>query len=85
MYKITIEETKNVLAMTGKQWAKVDTVEVERDDLLRGPDEPRTRIKEVYGYTPEVEKMVEVKREVLIQIVDDMDLAKVIKAINGLE
>lgn len=86
MFKITIEETKTVKTVSGKEWAKIDTEEVARDrQWCSSENEPKTRIKDVMGYTPEIEKLVSVKREVLVQVVDDLDLAKVIKAINGLD
>jgi hypothetical protein len=86
MFKITIEETKTVKIVSGKEWAKIDTEEVERNrQWCSNENEPKTRIKDVMGYTPEIEKLVNVKREVLVQVVDDLDLAKVIKAINGLD
>ena len=37
-----------------------------------------------YGYTPAIEKQVKVEREVFRQSVDDLDIASVIKAVNGL-
>ena len=86
MFKITIEETKTVKKVSGKEWAKIDTEEVEREGrYAMGENEPKTRIKDVMGYTPEIEKLVSVTREVLVQVVDDLDLAKVIKAINNLD
>ncbi len=85
-FKITIEETKEVIATTGKEYVQIDTEEVERDDRWGSqPDEPKTRIKPVYGYSPEIEKKVTVKREVLTQTVDELDVNKVIRAINGIE
>lgn len=38
----------------------------------------------VYGYTPEVEVQVEVETKILQQIVKDLDLPAVIKAINNI-
>ena len=37
-----------------------------------------------YRYTPEVEKNVDVKRKIYVQNTDELDLCKVIKAVNGL-
>lgn len=86
MFKITIEETKTVKKMVGKEWAIVGTKEVAREEQFyrRSEEEPRTRIEDVRDYTPEVEKSVEVKREVLVQEVETLDLAAVIRAINRL-
>ena len=85
-FKITIEETREVVATTGKEWTQVDTEEVERERglLSQDPGEPKTRVKPIYGYTPEIEKKVTVKREVLVQEVDTLDVTAVICAINGI-
>ncbi len=86
MFKITIEQTKTVKKVTGKEWAKIDTEEVEREGrYAMGENEPKTRIKDVMGYTPEVEKIVSETRLAFVQVVDDLDLAKVIKAVNNLD
>lgn len=37
-----------------------------------------------YGYTPEIEKEVDIEREVFKQNVDALDITAVIRAINGL-
>lgn len=86
MFKITIEETKTVNKMIGKVWAIVGTKEVDREDrhYQHDKDEPKTRIDNIYGHTPEIEKDVEVTNTVLTQEVETLDLAKVIKAINNL-
>jgi hypothetical protein len=85
-FKITIQETKEVIATTGKEYVQIDTEEVEREDRWASQeDEPKTRIKPVYGYSPEVEKKVSVTREVLTQTVEELDVNKVIRAINGIE
>lgn len=85
-YKITITETRKVKKLVGKDWAVLSTKEVPRDTTFYRGDknEPKTRIEEVHGYTPEIEKMVEETRFVLEQVVDDMNVTAVIKAINKL-
>ena len=72
--------------MVRGEWTVVGTKEVARDKSFYdyGKDEPRTRIEEVRGYTPDREKDVEVITEVLKQTVENIDLPQVIKAINGL-
>lgn len=84
MFKITITQTREVKKIVGKEWEVVDTEEVHRDNdcILQG--EPRTRVKDVHGYTPEIEKTLIEERTILIQEVETLDLAAVIKAINGL-
>ena len=85
-YEITIKQKRVVRTTTGKNWAVIGTEEEERKEDFYSQDasQPKTRIKEVYGYTPEVEKAQTVEVEVLKQVVDDLDLAAVIKAINKL-
>lgn len=53
-------------------------------DSIMDPDAPKTRIEKVYGYTPPVDKVSEEVIDVYAQKVEDLDLAAVIKAINGL-
>lgn len=84
-YQITITETFDTKKTIGKKWGVIGTKETAREpDYCRGANEPKTRIEEVYGYTPETETTVSDSREVLKQTVDKLDLAAVIKAINGL-
>lgn len=87
MFKITIEETKLVKKIVGKEWATIGSKEVARDEqYYRGDkNEPKTRIEEVRGYTPEIEKSVSVTSQVLIQEVETLDLPAVIKAVNNLK
>lgn len=37
-----------------------------------------------YGYTPEIEKKVDVERVIYLQNSEELDLGAVIKAVNGL-
>lgn len=86
MFKITIEETKTVTKLTGKDWAIVGTKEVARERQFYSDDskEPKTYMENVYGYTPEIEKEVTQTRQILCQEVETLDLPAVIKAINNL-
>lgn len=85
-YKITITQAREVRFIKPKEWVQVGDEEVERDERWYGDKdkEPKTRIKAVYGYSPEVETRKVEQRDVLVQEVDNLDLAAVIKAINGL-
>lgn len=67
-YQITITETREVTGTVGKNWAVIAEHGTEKE----------------YGYTPEVEKIVRQERKVLEQVVDTLDLAAVIRAVNGL-
>ncbi len=84
-FEIVIIERRNVVKVVGKEWGVIGTKEVARDtQFLQDREEPRTRIEEIRGYTPEIEKTVVETREVLKQCVDELDLSAVIKAINKL-
>ena len=84
-YQITITETRDVKKIVGKDWDTIGTKEVLRDiTYLQDKTEPKTRIEDVRGYTPEIEKTVSETRQILIQTVDEIDLPAVIKAINNL-
>ena len=68
MYKITIEETKMVKRVVGNEW-----------EVLAEKDGEKER-----GYTPEIEKEVEVKQIIYTQLVEVLDLPVVIQAINNM-
>lgn len=68
MYKVVIAETKMVKTMVGKEW-----------DILSETDKTKER-----GYTPEIEKEVEVEQVIYTQLVEELDLAVVIQAINDM-
>ncbi len=86
MYKITIERTDTVKKLVGKDWAVIGTKEEPREQgfYMHDKTEPSTRIVEVWGYTPEIEKGVQMTSTILTQEVETLNLADVIKAINGL-
>lgn len=86
-YEITIKSFNTVQVWTGKDWAIVGEKEVDREPRYYSTDEkePKTRSTPIYDYTPETSKHKTVERLVLQQNVETLDLAKVIKAINGLE
>ena len=70
MFIITIRETRVQEKVRGKDWRVV------------GKDENKD---DKYGYTPEITKSVEVDTQVFEQSVDNLDLVKVVKAINGID
>lgn len=84
-YEIIIKEKREVKRLAGKEWVILGTKEVPRDSIhYANRDEPQTRIENVHGYSPEIEKTVIEEREVFKQTVDELDLTTVVKAINGL-
>lgn len=75
-YKIRIEQTREARRIKPKEWTVIK----------RGPpDDQHPNGEPIYGYAPEVETLIAERRTVLEQEVDDMDLVRVIKAINGIE
>ncbi len=86
-YEIIIKETKTFKRVENPEWKKIDTEEVPRDETYYkiSDNEPKTRIKEIMGYTPEIEKTVTETNEIYRQSVDSLELADVIKAVNQLK
>lgn len=74
MFEIIIRETKDVVKTVGRNWEVI------------GQNEPageKYAPTSVYGYTPEIEKTVTETKEIYKQLVDELDLKNVIRAING--
>ena len=78
------EETKEVVKVAGREWVQLDTEEVAREDRYLEPNEPKTRLKPVMGYSPEIRKAVTVTQQVYCQTIASLDMAAVITAINEL-
>ena len=72
MYKITIEKIEQVKQLVGKKW-EICRQRTEGDKVLN-----------VYDYTPEIEKEVEVITKCYEQTIDNLNLANVIAVINDL-
>lgn len=53
-------------------------------NITVGDIEIKLGVKQVMGYTPEIDKVVDVKAEIFKQTVETLDLPAVIKAINNL-
>lgn len=83
---ITIIEKRSVLELVQPEYQKIGTKEEERESRFFSddPKEPKTRIADVWGYPPKVEKIVTKDRELLKQEVETLDLNLVITAINKL-
>lgn len=84
-YKIIIEKTQEVTIKAGKEWKEVGQVEKPREpQIFDGEDSPKTYMSTVYDYTPEIEKTITQTLSIYEQVVDDLNLANVIFAVNGL-
>lgn len=68
-YLIQITEISQEKTLTEQEWKPVTTTDGKAD----------------YGYTPQIETVVKVNREVFKQNVDEIDLVAVIKAINKID
>lgn len=81
-YRILITETRAVTRLAGKDWKVVGQKEIEREERFCGEGLSKTRMENVYGYTPEIEKPSREEVEVYKQVVDSLDLVAVIAAVN---
>lgn len=83
-FEIIIKEKRKYTGVDKTTWGVIGTKEVAREEQFysRTDTEPRTRIEEVRGYLPPVERTYVEDIEVLKQTVDTLDLPAVIKAIN---
>lgn len=86
MFEITIIEVTEQRQMGDPVWVRTGTKEVEREPSFFRSDEkePKTRIDEVYGYAPAIEKTTTSSVVRLQQSVETLDMAAVIRAINRL-
>lgn len=78
-YTITITKNEPVTVKAGREWRQVG-----EEPMYPGDSGALGIKKEVYGYTPEFDKVVEQSREIYKQTVDVIEMEKVIKAVNGL-
>ena len=87
MYEIIIKKTEIVKQKAGKDWKQTGERPVTKEEVEKSfgsHEDYKGKMSSVYGYTPEIEKEVEVDREILKQTIEELDLAAVIKAINKL-
>jgi hypothetical protein len=75
-FKVTIEQTRDVVKTVGKEWKPMGQEQKE------GAFDCKVYLSDIYGYTPEISKTVTVTEKVYEQIVDDLDLKAVINAVN---
>lgn len=83
-YRVQITKTETVKCQGGRKWEIVRT-EAEADALREkyGKDLDDDH-DGVYGYTPPYDATKEQSVDVLDQVVEELDLIGVIKAINGI-
>ena len=78
-YKITIEETKIVTQMVRGKHEKIDEVMTDAQCM-----DGELYMKAIYGYAPDREDEVETTQTMFEQVVDELDLVRVISAINSI-
>jgi hypothetical protein len=74
MYHVTIKKEVEKTTLTDRNWTTI-----EHEQLEDGTQKP------IKGYTPQEEQRVIREVVVLDQMVEELDLPKVIAAVNGLE
>src|ERR1043166_8448964 len=94
IYEITIKKISTVTKLAKGEWVIIETRPYTAEELAEANQEFRQSysekpdafaLKEVRGYTPEREVTEEVESEIFKQRSENLDLKKVIGAINGLE
>jgi hypothetical protein len=75
-YKVTVTAVTERREISGGQWTVVDKVPISEDS---------DKLKEVYGYTPEIEKTVRAESQIYEQTVEQLDMASLVSVVNGLK
>ena len=83
-YNIVITKKETVKKSVGGDWETIGQIEKPRDERYIGKGESETYMCDEKGYTPQIQKSVDVEIKILEQTVVDMDVSKVIMAINGI-
>lgn len=88
MYKVTIIEIEEVEVTRRGQWTTIEErpyTEEELNDMASyDRNQCEGKIKKVLGYTPDVKSIDDKETKILEQTVENLDIGKVIKAINDL-
>ncbi len=79
-YRIIIERASQDKTVVGREWKIIGQERVPVDESV--PDKYYT--KDVYGYTPEVETIKDTQETIYDQLVEDLDIPKVIAVINNI-
>ena len=86
MYHVKIFVIEEFTEVERGDWTQVDTEEVERDQSFwPSSGESRTRIKPVYGHTPDRTVKKETEREIFSQVVEELNVRQVISAVNNMD
>lgn len=84
MYKILIRKMETKTENVDGEWRIVDTRPFTREELNDTADLNywKGETKEIMGYTPPTQKTIESDIIIYSQILDDIELSKIIIAIN---
>lgn len=90
-YEITITKIEIQEIESGSIWTQVGEALLDESDLKQSiydgsvVSRDEVRLKKVFGYTPKITKMETITIEIYRQIVPELDLPAVIRAVNKLE
>ena len=86
MYTITITKTEEVTRQKGNDWTLIDTRPYTKEELAKTSDSNHFehKLKEIRGYTPEIDYTDEQETQIFKQSIEDLDMANVILAVNGM-
>lgn len=76
-YTITITKNEPVTVKAGREWKKTG-----EEPMYPGDETAKGLKKEVYGYTPEYDKVVEQGSEIYKQTVDELDITALVQVVN---
>ena len=86
MFKIVISEHKEVKTKTRSAWKVVEQRPLTKKELEESTfDESsyKTKLKDVYGYTPQIETTTIEEQEIYTQQVESLNIGDVIASINN--
>ena len=84
-YEITITKTETREVESGGEWTAIEkrplTEEEAKDTFTTG----KLQLKTVYGFTPKITKSETVTIEIYRQVVKELELPEIIRAINMID
>ena len=90
-YEITITETEIREVESGEKWTQVGEQLLTKGDLDQSiyngvvVKKDEVKLKKVYGYTPKITRSETVTTEIYRQVVKELELPEVIRAINMMD
>lgn len=84
-YEITITKTETREVECGGDWAVVENRPLTKEEAEQTFTPDPSHIKTVFGYTPKITKSETVTTEIYRQVVKELELPEVIRAINMMD